>query len=327
MKIKSLNHVISRQSLTLLLGLAMSNFLSAIDLDIEPLVRSEVGIFLNQEEVMLGKQLFHDKRLSSDNSISCASCHDVNNGGDDGTQFSVGVGNVPGEVNTPTVFNSRFSVAQFWDGRAPNLAEQVDGPVHNPIEMNSNWPDIVKKLSMDRALAKRFKRLYANGLSEDNIKSAIVSYEKSLVTYDAPFDRFLLGDVSAVDDQVKNGYQLFKNYGCIGCHQGKAVGGNMFQVFGIAGSYFSDRAYVRKSDFGRFNVTGSIHDKYSFKVPSLRNVEQTAPYLHDGSVATLEQAIKLMARYQLGRPIKNEDVDDIVAFLKSLTGNIEDYLK
>ena len=294
-------------------------------LTIEPLPE-KVGT-ASSEEVMLGKALFHDKRLSSDNSISCASCHDVSNGGDDGLPVSVGIGGVKGKLNAPSVYNTRFHFAQFWDGRASSLAEQVSGPVHNPIEMNSSWPQVVEKLKKDKQLAARFRRVYGEGVTAENITRAIVSYENNLVTLDSAFDRYLRGDESAINAQERAGYDLFKAYGCISCHQGKAVGGNMYQVFGVTKNYFAEKEYVRKADLGRFNVTGNLSDKYRFKVPSLRNIDQTAPYLHDGSVETLEEMVRIMAEYQLGRPIEGDHVDAIVAFLKTLTGRIDEGLK
>ncbi len=294
-------------------------------LTIEPL--PEKVDTASSEEVMLGKALFHDKRLSSDNSISCASCHDVSNGGDDGLPMSVGIGGVKGKLNAPSVYNTRFHFAQFWDGRASSLEEQVSGPVHNPTEMNSSWPKVVEKLKKDKQLAARFRRVYGEGLSAENIIRAIVSYENNLVTLDSAFDRYLRGDESAINAQERAGYDLFKAYGCISCHQGKAVGGNMYQVFGVTKNYFAEKEYVRKADFGRFNVTGNLSDKYRFKVPSLRNIDQTAPYLHDGSVETLEEMVRIMAEFQLGRPIEDDHVDAIVAFLKTLTGSIDEGLK
>lgn len=313
--------------LPLLVCLPVSPSLFAFELSLEPLVRAEDAEYYNRGEVLLGKQLFHDKRLSSDNSIACSSCHDVTSGGDDGRPVSLGVSDAPGNLNSPSVFNSQLSIAKFWDGRAADLEEQIEGPIHNPVEMNTSWKEIVSKLSNDREIVKQFEDLYSEGLTENNIIKTIVNYQRSLITFDAPFDRYLLGDADAVDESVKNGYSLFKNYGCIGCHQGKGVGGNMFQVFGVAGNFFSEREYVKKSDLGRFNVTGNIYDKFAFKVPSLRNVEQTAPYLHDGSIETLQGVIKIMAKYQLGRPISDSDVSDIEAFLKSLTGQIDEHLK
>ena len=170
-------------------------------------------------QITLGRLLFNDTRLSQDNSTSCASCHSLDLGGADGLRVSVGINGVMGTVNAPTVINSGLNIAQFWDGRADSLEEQAAGPVHNPIEMGSNWSEVLKKLRNDRNLLAQFKKLYDDGLTAENIQHAIALFERSLVTLDAPFDRYLRGDTRAISDEAKRGYRLFKSYGCIACHQ------------------------------------------------------------------------------------------------------------
>ncbi len=279
---------------------------------------------LSSKKVALGEQLFHDPRLSSNNTVSCASCHNLSNGGTDNRQVSLGIHGASGAANAPTVYNSAFNFTQFWDGRAQDLQAQVNGPIHNPVEMGSTWPEVVEKLSQDSALLHRFGELYEEGISEHSIRDAIATFEKSLVTTDAPFDRWLRGDAQALSPEQVRGYKLFKSYGCVSCHQGANVGGNMFAYFGAVediSSYFQARGgRITPTDLGRFNVTGDPQDKHLFKVPSLRLAVKTAPYFHDGSVASLQHAIRLMARYQLGRDIPDAHTAAIEHFLHSLVG-------
>jgi cytochrome c peroxidase len=298
--------------------------LSAFDLRHEPINPILAAQNLSSQKVELGESLFHDVRLSKDNSISCASCHNLSKGGTDNQPVSRGVNDALGSANAPTVYNSALNFMQFWDGRALNLREQANGPVHNPVEMNSNWPDITHKLSHDRPLSERFARLYPDGLTADNIRDAIATFEASLLTSHSPFDRWLKGEAQALSEQQIQGYRLFKSYGCISCHQGANVGGNMFAYLGAVNnvqSYFQQRGTpINTPDYGRYSVTGELEDKYLFKVPSLRLAVKTAPYFHDGSVSTLQEAIRLMARYQLGREIPDNHTDAIIIFLHSLVG-------
>jgi len=268
----------------------------------------------------LGNRLYHDKRLSGDNTVSCATCHPLDQGGTDNKKLSEGIDGKLGLVNAPTVFNTGLLFSQFWDGRALSLADQIDGPVQNPDEMGSLWPDVVAKLYEDDAYAAEFKAVYPDGISRKNIKNAIAEFELSLNTVNSRFDQYLLGDNDAINEEEKNGYQLFKQYGCISCHQGAAVGGNMYQVFGVINNYFQRRGNITTADLGRYNVTGNVEDRHMFKVPSLRMVALTAPYLHDGNAKTLRDAVDKMFEFQLGREAPDEDKDAIVAFLKTLPG-------
>jgi cytochrome c peroxidase len=290
--------------------------------DAEPITPLPLQMHLDPRTVDLGQRLFLDPRLSRDNTISCASCHGLSTGGADRRSRSIGVGGALGDVNSPTVFNSGFSFRQFWDGRAATLEDQVEGPLNNPREMGSNWPDVIRRLGDDPTYETAFRTLYPDGIQRANIKHAIATFERSLVT-SSRFDKFLRGDKQALTDRERAGYQRFKEYGCVSCHQGVNIGGNMYQKFGVAGDYFADRGNVTKVDWGRFNVTGLERDRFRFKVPSLRNIGVTQPYFHDGSAATLVDAVNIMAKYQLGRSISVEDRNLIVAFLFTLTGEYQ----
>ena len=268
----------------------------------------------------LGQRLFNDTRLSSNGKVACSSCHDLERGGDDGRKSSVGVDERVGGINAPTVYNASLNIAQFWDGRAETLEAQIDGPVTNPLEMNSKWDDVIAKLKADREYVAAFQSLFPEGISRDSIQRAIAAFERTLLTTDSPFDRWVHGDHGALSAEQQGGYELFKSVGCIACHQGRNVGGNMFQRFGVLSDYFKDKGKLSPADYGRFNVTRNESDRFVFRVPSLRNVEHTAPYFHDGSAATLEQAVQVMAKYQLGRKLSDEQVHKLVAFLKSLSG-------
>jgi cytochrome c peroxidase len=278
---------------------------------------------LDQKRVQLGKQMFRDKRFSADGTIACSDCHDVANGGDDGRRVAIGIGAQSGKINAPTVLNSGLNLAQFWDGRAATLEEQLHGPMESPLEMGSSLAQVRTLLMEDSGVRGRFAAAYPDGLTEANIVDAIVSYERALVTPNSAFDRYLAGDSAALSPAAREGFELFERLGCVSCHQGRNLGGNMFQLFGVMGDYFADRGNVTEADFGRYNVTGREEDRYRFKVPSLRNIAATAPYFHDGSGATLETAVAVMLRYQLGRPVQIEQVDKLVAFLESLSGEID----
>jgi len=275
---------------------------------------------LQSGKVLLGERLFHDPRLSADGTVSCATCHILSQGGADKNKIAIGIGNALGEYNTPTVFNSVFNSHQFWDGRTTTLAEQVSGPLTNIAEMASDWTIVVRRVSEDNEYRKAFKSEYGGEISKRTITDAIVRFEATLLTPNAPFDRFLKGDVTAISDEAKEGYKRFTDFGCISCHQGINIGGNFFQRFGVMGNYFADRGNITKADFGRYNVTGHEEDRFVFKVPSLRNIAVTAPYFHDGSADTLDKAIEIMGRYQLERGLSEEDRRYIAAFLESLTG-------
>lgn len=288
----------------------------------EPLLPLAAPPALSARKLALGRRLFHDPRLSRENNISCASCHDLARGGTDGRPRAVGRERQQGQLNTPTVLNSGLNFVQFWDGRVTSLEEQVDGPLQNPLEMGSRWDEVIAKLQRDPSYAQAFAALYPEGVSPANVRDAIATFERSLITTNSRFDRFLRGQRDALSADEQHGYALFKRYGCVSCHQGVNIGGNMFQRMGIVADYFKDRGGETAADQGRYNVTRREEDRHVFKVPSLRNIALTAPYLHDGSAATLAQVIAIMARYQIGRPLPPRDVDLIAGFLTSLTGEV-----
>jgi cytochrome c peroxidase len=277
---------------------------------------------LPADRVALGKRLFFDTRLSHDDTIACVNCHRLDRGGSDRQAVSVGIDGKTGSVNAPTVFNSSLNFVQFWDGRATSLEEQAAGPVHNPLEMGANWAEVIPKLGRDEDYRREFARIYKQGMTGETIVDAIATFERTLLTPNSPFDRYLHGDKDALNPLERSGLQRFLDYGCASCHQGAGIGGNMFQRFGVMGSYLKDNA-GQQADLGRFNVTKLEKDKNVFKVPSLRNVEVTPPYFHDGSVESLEEAVVIMGRYQLGREFSGEDVTALVAFLRTLTGEWE----
>jgi len=276
---------------------------------------------LDPLRVALGERLFHDARLSADFSLACANCHELATGGVDHRRFSVGIRGAVGGINAPSVLNSGYSIAQFWNGRAASLEEQAAGPIQNPLEMGATLPQVMARLEQDKGLVAEFRRAYRDGLTTENMLNAIATFERSLVTLNSRFDRYLRGEKQILTPIEIEGYRRFRELGCTSCHQGMLIGGNMYQKFGVLGDYFAGRP-VTADDLGRYNVTQREEDRHVFKVPSLRNVALTAPYFHDGSADTLEQAVFVMARYQLGRDLAAKDVEAIVAFLKTLTGDL-----
>lgn len=285
----------------------------------EPIRPLPLELNLDQKKVTLGKELFFDSRFSKDNSLSCASCHDFSRGGADPRPRSVGIRGQLSAVNAPSVFNSGFNFRQLWNGKLASLEEQIDVTIKNPKVMDTSWDEIIGKLKQDASLVHRFLQAYPGGMKSQNIIDAIATYERSLIT-PSRFDRYLRGDVHAITDEEKRGYQRFKNYGCVACHQGVNVGGNMYQVFGVMDDYFRSRAKVSDADLGRYQVTKRDSDKHVFKVPSLRNVALTAPYFHDASAKSLDEAVDVMFKYQLGRTPTAEDKALIIGFLFTLSG-------
>lgn len=275
---------------------------------------------LDGRKVKLGERLFRDKRLSSDGTVSCSSCHDLGIGGVDRLPRSRGIGGREGAINAPTVFNSGFNFRQFWNGRAATLEDQIDGPLQNSVEMGNTWPQALATIAADTQYRDEFKAIYPDGIQSNNVKDAIATFERSLITPNSRFDRFLRGDQSAMSPGEQAGYALFRRIGCTSCHQGINIGGNMYQRLGIMEDYFVVRGNLTEADLGRFLITQRDEDRYFFKVPSLRNVAVTPPYLHDSSAETLEDAVQVMARFQLGRKLETRDVNSIVVFLRTLTG-------
>jgi cytochrome c peroxidase len=285
---------------------------------IEPLPTPEVAM----NKVLLGRRLFHDTRLSGDGTLSCATCHSLDAGGAEHRPVSVGIATQNGPINAPTVLNSAHNFVQFWDGRAATLEEQAAGPVANPIEMGGSWDTIVAALAQNPTDQTEFGAIYADGVTQANITDAIAEYERYLVT-PSRFDAFLRGDQSQLDEQEQRGWATFQSVGCIACHRGVNVGGGMYQRMGLVRNYFELRGTpLTEADNGRFNVTHQETDRHFFKVPTLRNIELTAPYFHDGSQPELAGAVRTMGQVQLGRDLTDAQVNDIVAFLRTLTGEL-----
>lgn len=280
---------------------------------IQPILPAQVS---DPAKVELGKQLFFDPRLSRSGFISCNSCHNLSMGGSDNLQTSIGHNWQQGPINSPTVLNSSLSVAQFWDGRAADLKEQAAGPIANPGEMAFTHSLAVDTLASIPQYRESFRKVYGEApISIDQVTDAIAEFEKTLVTPFSRFDRWLLGDAQALSEQELRGYQLFKDTGCVACHNGPGVGGNSFQKMGVVEAY----ATANPAE-GVAALTGKDADRFKFKVPTLRNVELTYPYFHDGAYWKLEEAVDVMARLQLGRKLADEEVASITAFLKTLTG-------
>ncbi len=294
---------------------------------VEPILPLPSSVDVDMDKVVLGRSLYHDTMLSGDGTVACVTCHSLDHGGAEPRKTSKGIGGQIGPINSPTVLNSGYNFVQFWDGRAKDLQEQAEGPVANPAEMGANWDEVVQRLSENKEYAAAFAKLYDDGVTQANTTDAIAEYEKSLIT-PSRFDKFLLGDQNAITDAERKGYATFKEVGCTACHTGINVGGTMFQKMGLVKDYFADRGTpLTDADMGRFNVSKNPAEKHFFKVPSLRNIELTPPYLHDGSQETLESTVKIMGTYQLGRELTDAQVNSIVTFLKSLTGELPAHAK
>ena len=282
----------------------------------EPIKPIEPAAVTDEAKVELGKQLFFDPRLSKSGFISCNSCHNLSMGGTDNIPTSIGDQWQEGPINSPTVLNSSLNVAQFWDGRAADLQEQAGGPIENPMEMGFTHELAVGVLQSIPQYVESFKQVYGvEQITINEVTDAIAEFEETLVTPNARFDLWLKGDDSALTKQELKGYELFKNTGCTACHNGVNIGGNSFQKMGLYDEYVT----MNPAE-GVAGLTGNDLDRFKFKVPTLRNVELTYPYFHDGAYWTLEEATDVMARLQLGRTLKQSEIDDIVAFMKTLTG-------
>jgi len=277
---------------------------------------------INLAQVELGKKLYFDPRLSKSGFISCNSCHNLSMGGTDNLKTSIGHNWQRGPINAPTVLNSSLNLAQFWDGRAVDLKEQAGGPIANPGEMAFTHTLAIDVLNSIPEYATEFKQVFGTDqIDIDKVTLAIAEFEKTLVTPNSRFDKWLLGDKDAITQKELAGYKLFKNSGCVACHNGEAVGGNSFQKMGVV------EAYKAKSPAeGLSAVTGKDADRFKFKVPTLRNVEMTYPYFHDGEAETLAEAVDIMGRLQLGKKFSDEENAKIVAFLKTLTGDQPQFL-
>jgi len=272
-------------------------------------------------KIQLGKMLYFDPRLSSSNLISCNTCHNVGLGGGDLQETSVGHGWQKGPRNAPTVLNAVFNVAQFWDGRAKDLMEQAKGPVQASVEMNNKPERVVETLKSMPEYVKLFAKAFPgqkDPLTFDNMAKAIEVFEATLITPDAPFDRFIKGDRKALDAKKQEGLRLFMDKGCAACHNGVNVGGGGYFPFGVVEKPAGEIRPV--ADTGRFKVTNTASDEYVFRSPSLRNIDLTPPYFHSGKVWKLQEAVAIMGSAQLGIKLNGEEAGKIVAFLGTLTG-------
>lgn len=282
-----------------------------------PIQPIKPAVITDQAMVDLGAKLFFDPRLSKSGFISCNSCHNLSLGGNDNLTTSIGDKWQQGPINAPTVLNSSMNVAQFWDGRAKNLKEQAGGPIANPKEMAFTHELAVEVIASIPQYVAEFERVFhSRAVTIDGITTAIAAFEDTLVTPNARFDKWLQGDKTALTAAEQRGYTLFGNSGCGMCHNGPGVGGRAFRKMGVVEPYRTDNPAE-----GRVAVTGRDADRFNFKVPTLRNVELTYPYFHDGAAATLPEAVNVMGRVQLGKQFSEADNADIVAFLKSLTGD------
>jgi cytochrome c peroxidase len=271
--------------------------------------------------VSLGARLFQDVRLSEDEKVACATCHNLALGGANAQPRSDLPGRAPVPVNVPTVFNLAYDFRYAWSGKFTDVGAQIDTALGLKEAMGTNWKSAFSRVRRDSTYQADFRRAYPEGLTSGTLRDALIRYNMSLVTPGARFDQFLRGQLS-LSDQEQRGYDMFRQYGCVSCHQGVNIGGNMFQRFGVMRDYFSERGEVKKADLGLYNTTQREEDRHVFRVPSLRNVALTAPYFHDGSAATLLEAVQTMARYQLGRELTHLQAVDIVAFLVTLTGRV-----
>jgi len=277
---------------------------------------------INLGQVELGKKLYFDPRLSRSGWISCNSCHNLSLGGTDNLKTSIGHKWQQGPINSPTVLNSSMNLAQFWDGRAADLKAQAGGPIANPGEMAFTHVLAVDVLKSIPQYVNEFKLVFGDdNINIDSVTQAIAEFEETLVTPNSRFDQWLLGDKAAITDQELAGYQLFKQTGCIACHNGSAVGGNSFQKMGVLEPYKTDNPAE-----GVSAVTGKDADRFKFKVPTLRNVELSYPYFHDGEAETLTEAVDIMGRLQVGKEFTKDENAKIVAFLKTLTGDQPSFL-
>jgi cytochrome c peroxidase len=281
-------------------------------------------------KIALGKKLFFDPRLSKDGTVSCNSCHNVMAGGDDNRRTSLGVGAKAGGRNSPTVWNSAFLSVQFWDGRAATLEDQAKGPLTNPIEMGmESHAAVISRVKQIPGYVEDFKKVFggADSMSMDNLAKAIASYERTLITPGSAFDRYLQGNKKAISAKAEKGYKLVLETGCVSCHMGPnfagpalPVGTGFYQKFPVFPASEFVEKYHLTQDPGRMEHTKKEEDRALWRVPTWRNVAATAPYFHNGSVATLEEAVRVMASTQLNKTLKDDEVDSIVAFLETLTG-------
>lgn len=289
----------------------------------QPLEPIPLTVDFDAPRAALGAVLFKEPKLSGDSKVACSDCHHEGHGLADDKPHSFVASRPETALNTPTMYNVRFLYKLGWGGKFDALESHIDGLMKNPKVMASSWDGATQRLLDAGGYRDKFLALFSDGLTPANLRCVMLEYERSLVTPNSPFDRYLRGSPQALSAEAKRGYGLFKSYGCASCHQGTAIGGNVFERFGVLRDFFADRGHFNEADLGRFNVTAREQDRFVFRVPSLRNVALTAPYFHDGSAPTLEAAVTIMATYQLGRDLDAEDLRDLVSFLRSLTGEYQ----
>ncbi len=301
------------------------NGLAAPDKQDEPIQPLPSAMHVDAKKAALGQKLFNDVRLSGDESMSCATCHDFAKAGTDGVMIAQGVYDLNSGLNTPTVFNAVFNFRQYWNGRAADVQEAAKLAPLDPTMMGSKgWDLILAKLRLDEALTNEYKEAFGTGTwTEENATAALAEFQKTLLTPDSRFDQWLKGKDDALTAEESKGYQRFKDYRCTSCHVGQSVGGQSLEYMDLKKDYFADRGHPMARDEGYKAVTGDHQDLHRFKVPNLRNVELTAPYLHDGTVQTLSKAVDVMGTYLSGISIDEEDNALIVAFLRTLTGQYQ----
>jgi cytochrome c peroxidase len=289
----------------------------------EPLVPLPLHVPADPAKVALGERLFHDVRLSGDHTMACATCHRLEHGGADGLPRAMTATGTLLPRNTPTIFNVAFNAAYNWDGGVRTIEAHTERVLLSPAVMHTTWPALLATLRTDPDYRAALTTLYSGRLTPAHVLDALATYERSLVTPNSRFDHYLRNHPEALSAVERRGYAIFKAYGCVACHQGVNVGGSMFQKFGIFQEAPAPHDPTRPVDLGRFLLTQVIRDREVFRVPSLRNVALTAPYFHDGRTATLEAAVAIMARVQLGRTLSLEDNHAIVQFLHTLTGTYQ----
>jgi len=289
---------------------------------------------LSKEKIELGKKLFFDPILSKNKTISCASCHILEEGGDDNKEFAIGYhgrGN-PFHLNSPTVLNAALFKYQFWDGRAKSVEEQAGGPIQAPFEMAMTQKEVLERLKANKEYVKSFQDVFG-AITFENVKKAIGAYERTLITRGA-YDEFIDGNNSAISASAKRGFTLFLTKGCKGCHSGVSFGGQTMQQFPLRfyledyiGLLLNPNIKLKNSPYPFENKGGFLgaNGMRKFKVPTLRNIAQTSPYFHNGAIKELEEAVRIMSKYQLGNEFNTTQIKDVVEFLKTLSGKIVEY--
>jgi cytochrome c peroxidase len=291
--------------------------------DEEPISPLPLSVAVDPARAALGARLFDDTRLSRNGRQSCASCHPLDRGGVDGLARAPSASRADVLRNTPTVFNVGFNLSFNWDGSARTLEEQADGVIRSPAQFANDWPTVLARLRADAGYAAAFKAAYPDGLGQKNVLDALAAYQRSLVTPNSRFDKYLRGQRDALTAGEQQGWQLFKAFGCVACHQGMNVGGNLYEKFGVFRDTKPDRRPGEAPDLGRYAITKDERDREVFRVPSLRNVALTPPYFHDGRAATLTDAIRTMGQVQLHRDLKPAEIEQIAQFLRTLTGEFQ----